>query len=312
MMTTKKDNLFTPEPHYIPGLAIMMAQPLPPGIWPPAQQQEKEEDEGVETDGRYGGYTQTFPFRTGKTYGKTTHDILKDPKIVRADQSILLPTTEPPDDNFLEYEEYCLPDVSDQVHPQKLVPGYTGYIPQKLFNYGGSYYKQTLESGLDLRRRQMEYAQKLKEPVLIIYMDGGRKLAVAGENRPLKPVAANVDPVTWTHLYKHKHRFAIQPPEIQRRGVSGYTGFIPRMENEFAHPYQERVKNAMDKFQRKQYYVRNKLRGYQEEDPHPDSKLYLDTPLVPNYGGHVPGSNFDVGSTFGKNSKIAHRQIHCV
>ncbi|XP_067825508.1 ciliary microtubule inner protein 2A-like [Heptranchias perlo] len=277
-MNTKKHHLFTPEPHYIPG---------------------------------YGGYSQTSPFRYGKTYGKTTHDILKDPKTSRADQSILAPITEPPDDCLPEYEEYCSPDVSDQIHPQKLIPGYTGYIPQKLFNYGGNYYKETLESGLDFRRRQMEYTQKLKEPVLITYMDGRRKLAVAGQNRPLKSVAANVDPITWTNLYKHKHLFTTQPPELQRRGISGYTGFIPRIGNEFAHPYRERVKDAMDKFQHKQYFVRNKLRGYREVDSQPESKLYLNSPLVPNYGGHVPGSNFDIGSTFGRNSRIAHRQIHC-
>ncbi|XP_067868071.1 ciliary microtubule inner protein 2A-like [Heterodontus francisci] len=278
-MHTQKQSLFTPEPHYIPG---------------------------------YGGYAQTIPFRFGKTYGKTTHDILKDPQTARANQSILLPKTAPPDDCLPEYEEYCPPDVSDQIHPQKLVPGYTGYVPQRLFNYGGNYYKESLESGLDLRRSQMEYTQKLKEPVLITYMDGRRKLAVAGENRPLKPVAANVDPVTWTHLYKHKHEFATQPPELQRRGVSGYTGFIPRMGNEFGHSYQEQMKNAMDKFQHKQYFVRNNLRGYRENAPQPDSKLYLSKPMVPKYAGHVPGANFDIGSTFGKNSRIAHRQIHCL
>ncbi|XP_055516419.1 protein FAM166A-like [Leucoraja erinacea] len=278
-MAAKKHHLFTPEPHHIPG---------------------------------YGGYSQTFPFRFGKTYGRTTHDILKDPKKSRAGQSILWPTTQPPEQCFPEDEEYCMPDVSDQIHPQKLVPGYTGYIPQKLFKYGGSYYKETLESGLDLRQRQMEYVQKMKEPELITYVDGRRKLVSVNENRPLKPVAANVDPITWTHLYKDKHLFTTQPPELQRRGIAGYTGFIPRIANEFAHPYQERAKSAMDKFQRKQYFVRNKLRGYREDDPQPNSKIYINKPMVPNYGGHLPGAKFDIESTFGKNSRIASKQIHCL
>ncbi|XP_072343871.1 ciliary microtubule inner protein 2A-like [Scyliorhinus torazame] len=278
-MDIQKQTLFTPEPHYIPG---------------------------------YGGYAQTIPFRFGKTYGRTTHEILKNPKTARADHSLLSPIIKPSDDYRPDYENYCPPDVSDQIHPQKLVAGYTGYIPQKLFNYGGSYYKESLESGLDLRRRQMDYIRKFKEPVLITYMDGRRKLVAVGENRPLKPLAANVDPITWTHLYKHKHEFATQPPELQRRGISGYAGFIPRMPYEFGHPYQDQVKTAMDKFQRKQYFVRNNLKGCREDIPPPESKLYLTTPMVPKYTGHVPGANFDIGSTFGKNSRIAHWQIHCL
>ncbi|XP_072906307.1 ciliary microtubule inner protein 2A-like [Hemitrygon akajei] len=278
-MTTVKHHLFTPEPHYIPG---------------------------------YGGYTQTFPFRFGKTYGKTTHDILQDPRKSKADQSVLSPMTEPPSEGLPEYEEYCLPDVSDQIHPQKLIPGYTGYIPQRLFNFGGTYYRETLESGLDLRKRQMEYTQKLKEPVFFTHVDGRRKLVTANENRPLKPVAAKVDPVTWAHLYKNKHLFATQPPELQRRAISGYTGFIPSLSNEFAHSYRQQVKNAMDRFQRKQYFVRNMLRGYREDDPQPNSIIYINKPMIPNYGGHVPGSKFDVGSTFGRNSRIASEQIHCL
>ncbi|XP_069790934.1 ciliary microtubule inner protein 2A-like isoform X2 [Narcine bancroftii] len=255
-MTTKKHHLFTPEPHYIPG---------------------------------YGGYSRTFPFQFGKTYGRITHDILKDPKKSKADQSILSPMTETLDKCLPKYEENCTPDVSDQIHPQKLIPGYTGYIPQKLFNYGGNYYKETLKSGLDLQKHQMEYMQKMKEPVLISYMDGRRKLVTANENRPLKPVAANVDPETWTHLYKDKHLLATQPSDLQRRAISGYAGFIPRTSSEFAHPYQEQVKNAMDKFQRKQSLVRNKIRGYHEDDFRPNSKIYLNKPLVPNYAGHLPG-----------------------
>ncbi|XP_048415114.1 protein FAM166A-like [Stegostoma tigrinum] len=277
-MDIQKQTLFTPEPHYIPG---------------------------------YTGYAHTIPFRFGKTYGRITHDILKNPKTAQADHTLLSPTTGGPDYQP-EYSDYCPPDVSDQIHPQKLVPGYTGYVPQKAFNYGGNYYQETLQCGLDLRRKQMEYAQKLKEPVLITYVDGRRKVAVLGENRPLKPLAPNVDPLVWTHLYKHKHEFTTQPPELQRRNISGYMGFIPHMGYEFGHTYKDQAKTAMDKFQRKQYLVRNKLKGCPEELPQPENKLYTPTPMVPKYGGHVPGANFDIGSTFGKNSRIAHRQIHCL
>ncbi|NWI54412.1 F166A protein, partial [Calyptomena viridis] len=41
----------------------------------------------------YGGYVPQFPFRFGKTYGRTTHDVLTDPDVNKSPRSLLAPVT---------------------------------------------------------------------------------------------------------------------------------------------------------------------------------------------------------------------------
>ncbi|NXS12642.1 F166A protein, partial [Neodrepanis coruscans] len=39
----------------------------------------------------YGGYVPQFSFRFGKTYGRTTHDVLLDPSVSKSPRSVLAP-----------------------------------------------------------------------------------------------------------------------------------------------------------------------------------------------------------------------------
>ncbi|NXA08480.1 F166A protein, partial [Sapayoa aenigma] len=39
----------------------------------------------------YGGYVPQYTFRFGKTYGRTTHDVLTDPSVRKSPRSVLAP-----------------------------------------------------------------------------------------------------------------------------------------------------------------------------------------------------------------------------
>ncbi|NXK94874.1 F166A protein, partial [Formicarius rufipectus] len=39
----------------------------------------------------YGGYVPQFSYRFGKTYGRTTHDVLTDPEVNKSPRSVLAP-----------------------------------------------------------------------------------------------------------------------------------------------------------------------------------------------------------------------------
>ncbi|XP_007909218.1 protein FAM166B-like [Callorhinchus milii] len=242
----------------------------------------------VQTKQRYAGYCPKYPHQTGKTFGKTTLDLLAS-HANEGSHSLLAPINAP---QYYSDDENCIPyspGVSDQIFGEKLIPGYTGYVPQRMYKFGNSYNKESLDCGMELLKNKVDYQRKKNEPILLTYRDGGTRLATSGENRPLKAVASKVDPVSWTHLYKHKHLFTTQPPELQRRGIAGYTGFVPEISKIYSHPYSERVKQAMDTFQHKQYFSRNKIKSC----PKPfvsqvDNEIYHKAGMVPHYGGHMP------------------------
>ncbi|NXP26684.1 F166A protein, partial [Scytalopus superciliaris] len=39
----------------------------------------------------YGGFVPQFNYRMGKTYGRTTHDVLTDPGVNKSPRSVLAP-----------------------------------------------------------------------------------------------------------------------------------------------------------------------------------------------------------------------------
>ncbi|NXU87908.1 F166A protein, partial [Xiphorhynchus elegans] len=39
----------------------------------------------------YGGFVPQFTYRVGKTYGRTTHDVLTDPAVNKSPRSVLAP-----------------------------------------------------------------------------------------------------------------------------------------------------------------------------------------------------------------------------
>ncbi|XP_077005031.1 ciliary microtubule inner protein 2A isoform X3 [Tamandua tetradactyla] len=91
MTATQKHDLFTPEPHYIPG---------------------------------YAGFYPQLRYQVGNTYGRTTAQLLMDPSVRKSPCSVLSPLTRP---KFIEdFSQSKLPLVPCRELTQPYIPHYTG------------------------------------------------------------------------------------------------------------------------------------------------------------------------------------------
>nr|XP_025720641.1 protein FAM166A isoform X2 [Callorhinus ursinus] len=91
MTATQKHNLFTPEPHYIPG---------------------------------YAGFYPQLRYQVGDTYGRTTAQLLTDPSVQKSPCSVLSPISKP---KFIEdFSKSKPPPIPHRDLTEPYVPHYTG------------------------------------------------------------------------------------------------------------------------------------------------------------------------------------------
>ncbi|XP_073077302.1 ciliary microtubule inner protein 2A isoform X6 [Manis javanica] len=123
MTASQKHNLFTPEPHYIPG---------------------------------YAGFYPQMRYQVGNTYGCTTARLLTDPSVPKSPCSVLSPIAKPRFEDFSKPKTPFIP-CRDLSEPD--VPHYTGLKPHKNFEILGRSPPQEVDaqgpSGLENIPRQV-------------------------------------------------------------------------------------------------------------------------------------------------------------
>ncbi|XP_042101293.1 ciliary microtubule inner protein 2A isoform X1 [Ovis aries] len=111
MTATQKHNLFSPEPHYIPG---------------------------------YAGFYPQLRYRVGDTYGRTTAQLLTDPSVQKSPCSVLAPIAKP---RFVEdFSEPKPPSVPCRDLTEPYIPHYTGLKPYKNFEMLGRFPPQEADA----------------------------------------------------------------------------------------------------------------------------------------------------------------------
>ncbi|XP_055206231.2 ciliary microtubule inner protein 2A isoform X1 [Gorilla gorilla gorilla] len=102
MTTTQKHDLFTPEPHYVPG---------------------------------YAGFFPQLRYQVGNTYGRTTGQLLTDPSVQKSPCSVLSPMSKP---KFIEdFSQSKPPRVPCRDLTEPYIPHYTSLKPYKNFEILG-------------------------------------------------------------------------------------------------------------------------------------------------------------------------------
>lgn len=255
----------------------------------------------------YRGYCPQIKYRVGKTYGTDTHELSQD-TIHLEPASILseVPTTKSTTRNRLPES------TGDNKYTEKMVPGYTGYIPRMPFKFGNTY-KEDCDSCIDdyLTTRNF-YDTKATD----------LKRQVASCPR-LTPISQDPEVRDKLNLYRDTHpsrpilvedrRALTEPP------VPGYCGYIPRIkttEQGLGARYHMSTKNGLELFAQETASASQRLTGqmpasldsvpervFQGTKSASTRRLYLTDGMIPKYTGYVPQRRFAFGNTYGDTTR---------
>ncbi|KYO27811.1 protein FAM166A isoform B [Alligator mississippiensis] len=266
MTAPQRHSLFNPEPHYIPG---------------------------------YGGFYPQFRYQIGETYGKTTSHLLTDPSIQKSPCSVLAPLVKP---KFLK-------DFSDIKHPlnqmldrdKSYIPGYTGFIPYQKPQLISEQEekKSSCDPDIALACGQEKSHGPCHSEIALACGQGWNSFPCLPRiKEPVRIEAVALPAVTEAvDVSRYSQLPQLDVPNlIQRKAISGYTGFIPRFTWIMGVNYLKGVKEAMNEFDINQelHTARNPMCTSNNRLPQtywPNKRIYTNTGLIPFYTGFVPRSH---------------------
>ncbi|KAI9342777.1 hypothetical protein DFJ73DRAFT_762116 [Zopfochytrium polystomum] len=223
------------------------------------------------------------------------------------------------------------------------VPGYTGYIPRSQEHFGRPYVETTNASLADFEcmlRSRCELPPRVKaiqdqgKTAIASHPRSGRggsegggrvgESAPGAAGRGTKKSSApgwagsamgRVPGTSAIPTFAYSARSASiderspykrEPDDPERTFVSGYTGFVPRLQNHFGESYSESVRKAIDEFTTpqstrdpyKEPYKQVKVRAPNKTQP------------IPGFTGFIPGGKYGFATTFGKTTEIAYENFN--
>ncbi|NP_001408827.1 ciliary microtubule inner protein 2A isoform b [Mus musculus] len=294
MTATQKHNLFTPEPHYIPG---------------------------------YAGFYPQLRYQVGNTYGRTTAQLLTDPSVQKSPCSVLSPMTKP---KFIEdFSKSKPPWIPCRDLREPYIPHYTSLKPYKNFEILGQLPRQDVDTQgpPQVENRQgpltagfMPYppypacppgrkgeARDLGHPgLLLAYGEEAWKDAAPLQDTPGKNNQETLDVGRFQRLPQLDH-----PNLIQRKAISGYAGFVPRFAWVMGMNYRDGVTQAMDDFDKNQFVFRHPVCALGERLPRthwPNTTIYRSQGLIPFYMGFIPSMQDNYALTFGNSTRRAYQK----
>ncbi|XP_065428715.1 ciliary microtubule inner protein 2A [Chrysemys picta bellii] len=173
------------------------------------------------------------------------------------------------------------------------IPGYGGFYPQIRYQIGETYGKTTsrLLTDPNVRKSPCSVLAPLGKPRFLEDFSGTKHPSnqMLDQNYSYFPgytVTETVD------LSRYNQLPQLDVPNlIQRKAISGYTGFVPRFTWIMGVNYLKGVKDAMNEFDRNQFMVRNPVWNFGKRLPQtywPNNKIYTSAGLIPFYTGFVP------------------------
>jgi len=168
----------------------------------------------------YCGYNPQFLFRFGETYGKTTYRLLTDPNVPKSNRTVLSEIypdvkdqtgTKPVKNEWMRLRKESW---GDKKLSDKMVPGYTGYIPKMEEHFGNRYAEVCRQATRDFAGDMNSHIEKRKE---------------LRPNTPMPPIRAEALPyVSLNEVHHSVSPYFMNINDPGKTFMSGYTGFIPR------------------------------------------------------------------------------------
>ncbi|CAF0744732.1 unnamed protein product [Rotaria sordida] len=255
---------------------------------------------------KYTGYIHQLRYRHGHTYGEETHRLGNEfPYAVHSKSNAPIEKIDQSD----PYETHEFPD--------GMLPGYTGYIPQRKFQLGNRYRVET--DGCLSETKVMHEQTKNKSKEL-------RNIIAAYP----KTKSLNSETVIKHFLDFHRaynptessqtsdRRVFLEPP------IPGYRGYIPRIRPTdigLGSRYHEATKKGLNRFALESTTLTTNFPTSidlpSEPISPPDSpkvlprsitsfsshRLYAQSGMVPKYTGYLPQSKYRIGQTYGDTSR---------
>ncbi|XP_067417537.1 ciliary microtubule inner protein 2A [Emydura macquarii macquarii] len=184
------------------------------------------------------------------------------------------------------------------------IPGYGGFYPQIRYQLGETYGKTTsrLLTDPSIQKSPCSVLAPLEKPRFIEDFSSPVRI----EGVPLEAVTETVDVSRYNQLPKLD-----VPNLIQRKAISGYTGFIPHFTWMMGVNYLKGVKDAMNEFDQNQFMIRNPVWNFGKRLPQtywPNKKIYTSAGLIPFYTGFVPTLRHSYALTFGNSTRKAYQK----
>ncbi|XP_058028483.1 protein FAM166B isoform X2 [Ahaetulla prasina] len=230
----------------------------------------------------YGGYCPRYKFTLGQTYGKLTSQLLAAPS--RSGRLLLQPNC-----------ALCAP--KERPGPGRRargkgcsgVPGYTGFVPRAQHHFAKTY-------GEICKQAWLEFAPQQE-------LGGGGQAREVTETPQLESRPLPALPTAETDAAAAP--LAFWPPgtplagSLERTFVSGFTGFVPRLQFLIGASYPILAHQAMVEFD-EMLHKTGRDSSQRGDSLPPLAKTYpTDRGLLPHYRGYVPGYKFQFGHTYG-------------
>lgn len=273
----------------------------------------------------YGGFCPQFKYQIGETFGRTTCNLLRNPGVASSGKLVLTDIRPVRPDSASKSKLLARRTQSwgDQKLVEKMVPGYTGFIPKSQHYYGNRYALNSRNAIIDFETDQNMHKNKMNELKLTTALQNG-KMVPAGNTpklpeiyskyvTPLQPIAKEPQPYVSKHTVSQPlSPYYLSNNDSRKNFMSGYTGFVPRSRDQLGLGYPIITHLALNEFTDD---LRAKSATQASEGVHVDRSapammhgkpIYpVETGLVPHYTGHIPGQKFRYGNTFGHSTENA-------
>ncbi|KAJ3302173.1 hypothetical protein HDV03_005279 [Kappamyces sp. JEL0829] len=259
----------------------------------------------------------------GMTFGNATREILKtDPSLKKGmiqqefakkvqKQKALANVDDlaVPDEHKRIWERQNAYATGDDRFSFPPVPGYTGYVPRSRDHFGRPFVETTNASLLEFKR-MLKSKNTLPPKVLSIQQARQKR----EEQAVLEPSRDTQPPVHITSFdpYASSYQNESSPYKLpanhpQKTFISGYTGFVPRLQNHFGEPYSHSVRRAIDDF----VQPPPPANPYVKKNAHPvETARVVTTKPIPGFTGFIPGSRTCYSMSFGKTAESAYDQFN--
>ncbi|XP_072015927.1 ciliary microtubule inner protein 2B-like [Amphiura filiformis] len=210
----------------------------------------------------------------------------------------------------------------DQKLEEKMVPGYTGYIPKGQHYYGDRYAEIALNAISDFEKDQIDHSAKISSMRRIRYIQEGKVKPTEEEKKrqwaPMKTVPLKPISNAWT-IYRspYEKQYSTSPyfmrdDNPRKCFMSGFTGFVPNTQGRLGIGYPVVTNRALVEFTSEPTHSLDRFKDldmicegeHQEWErlqqyelkPHkprkPHTVYHRTSGLVPLYTGHIPGKSF--------------------
>lgn len=266
----------------------------------------------------YRGYIPQIKYRVGQTYGNDTSDLSQELGLQRS--ATVIGVMGPQSDTGVTQ---LLPKATgDNKYTERMVPGYTGYMPRMTFKFGDTYKRNSDRCIDEFTANRDVYSAKV---------------AALNQQTASHPrlTAISYDPAVRDHLNRYRDTHPTQPILMDdKRGlyeapIPGYQGFVPRIgptEIGLGQRYKPRAQQGLNMFAGDQYRAfgaHSAMPASQRDgvslqpgtvsvDKVPyDSisglnysrRIYPNGGMVPKYTGYVPQRRYVFGNTYGDTTR---------